>query len=63
MITWGAMTKSPPGGVDSAADGISAELIDLRSLVPSMKMRSCLGREDQQGGRYPRSSPHRRVRR
>jgi pyruvate dehydrogenase E1 component beta subunit len=35
LITWGAMTKEARQAVSTlAADGISAELIDLRSLVP-----------------------------
>jgi len=35
LITWGAMTKEARQAVSAlAADGISAELIDLRSLVP-----------------------------
>ncbi|HEY7563883.1 MAG TPA: alpha-ketoacid dehydrogenase subunit beta [Acidimicrobiia bacterium] len=35
LITWGAMTKETRKAVDQlAADGISAEMIDLRTLVP-----------------------------
>ena len=35
LITWGAMTKEARQAVTTlAADGVSAELIDLRSLVP-----------------------------
>ncbi len=35
LVTWGAMTKETRAAVDRlAADGVSAEMIDLRSLVP-----------------------------